>query len=46
MIFDETGEGYATPPKVTVKGFEKTEFVATLPFDKNLKKSGSIEVKK
>lgn len=45
----EPGAGYTTPPKITVKGFEKTEFVVTLHFDKDLKKNGSvtsIEVKK
>lgn len=45
----EPGSGYTTPPKVTVKGFETTEFVVSLHFDKDLKKNGSvksIEVKK
>jgi len=45
----EPGSGYTVPPKIKVKGFESTEFVVTLAFDKDLKKNGaikSIEVKK
>ena len=49
VVIDEAGAGYSTPPKVTVKGFEKVEFVVTLHFDKDMAKNGSIksiEVKK
>jgi hypothetical protein len=49
IVVTEPGSGYTTSPKVTVKGFEKTEFIVTLLFDKDLKKNGSIksiEVKK
>lgn len=45
----DPGSGYTVPPKIKVKGFESTEFVVTLAFDKDLKKNGaikSIEVKK
>ncbi len=49
VVIDEAGSGYTTPPKVTIKGFEKVELVVTLHFDKDLAKNGSIksiEVKK
>ena len=49
VVVDEAGAGYTTPPKVTVKGFEKAEFVVTLNFEKDLKKNGgvkSVELKK
>jgi hypothetical protein len=39
----ESGSGYTTPPKVTVKGFEKTELMVKLHFDKDLRKNGSVE---
>jgi hypothetical protein len=39
----DAGVGYSTPPKVTVKGMPNVEFVATLLFDKDLKKNGSIK---
>ena len=43
VVIDDAGAGYSTVPKVTVKGFEKTEFVVTLMLSKDLKKNGSIE---
>ena len=43
IVVDEAGAGYTVPPKVTVKGFEKTEFVVALRFDRDLKKNGAIE---
>jgi hypothetical protein len=49
VVVDEAGSGYTTPPKVTIKGFEKVEFAVDLRFDKDLKKNGaikSIEIKK
>jgi hypothetical protein len=39
----DAGAGYSTSPKFTIKGMEKVELVATLLFDKDLKKNGSIK---
>lgn len=49
IVVMDPGSGYTVPPRVTVKGLNKVEFVVTLRFDKDLKKNGSIqsiEVKK
>jgi hypothetical protein len=39
----DSGAGYSTPPKVTIKGMDGVELVVTLLFDKDLKKNGSIK---
>ncbi|QEL20830.1 hypothetical protein [Limnoglobus roseus] len=43
VVVTETGAGYSSPPKVTIKGFEKVELTVTLLFDKDLAKNGSIK---
>lgn len=43
IVVTDPGAGYTTPPAVTVKGFEKSEFAVTLRFDKDLKVNGSIQ---
>ncbi len=42
VVVAEAGSGYSSPPKVTVKGMGVT-LKATLHFDKEFKKSGSVE---
>jgi len=37
------GAGYSSLPKMTVKGFETTPLEATLLFDKDFKKNGSLK---
>ena len=37
------GAGYSSVPKMTVKGFESTKLDATLSFDKDFKKNGSLK---
>jgi len=39
----EAGAGYSSAPKMTVKGFESTKLEATLQFDKDFKKNGSLK---
>ncbi|MFT3882790.1 MAG: hypothetical protein QM703_24445 [Gemmatales bacterium] len=42
IVITEPGAGYSSPPKVTVEGFEKVQLKATVHFEKDLKKNGSI----
>ncbi|MFO1022797.1 MAG: hypothetical protein U0903_19195 [Planctomycetales bacterium] len=42
IVVTNPGSGFSSTPKVTVKGMEKIPLKATLHFDKNLKKNGSI----
>ncbi len=42
VVITDPGSGYCTPPKVTVKGFEKVRLEAKIHYDKNLKKNGGI----
>lgn len=37
------GAGYSSVPKMTVKGFESTKLEATLQFDRDFKKNGSLK---
>jgi hypothetical protein len=37
------GAGYSSQPKMTVKGLESTKLEATLHFDKDIKKNGSLK---
>jgi hypothetical protein len=43
FVVTEPGSGYSSPPKVTLKGFEKMPLEATLKLVKDLKKNGGIE---
>jgi hypothetical protein len=43
VVVTEAGSGYSSPPKVTIKGMDKVTLKATLHFDKELKKNGSVE---
>jgi hypothetical protein len=38
----EAGSGYSSVPKMAVKGFDSTKLEATLHFDKDFKKNGSL----
>jgi hypothetical protein len=43
VVVTEPGSGYSSPPKVSVKGFEKVRFEAKVKFETDLKKNGGIE---
>ena len=43
ILITEPGAGYSSPPKVTVKGFEKVPLEAKVKFVTDLKKNGGIE---
>ncbi len=43
LVITDPGSGYSSTPTVTVTGFEKVEFTASVHFDKDLKKNGSID---
>jgi len=43
IVVTKPGAGYSSPPKVTVKGFEKVPLVATVEYVKELKKNGAIK---
>jgi hypothetical protein len=43
LVVTEPGAGYSSPPKVTVKGFEKVRLEAKVKFETDLKKNGGIE---
>jgi hypothetical protein len=43
IVITEPGSGYSSPPKVTVKGFEKARLEARVKFTTELKKNGGIE---
>lgn len=43
VVVTEPGSGYSSPPKVTVKGFEKLPLAAKLKLVTDLKKNGGIE---
>ncbi len=42
VVVTDPGAGYSTPPAVAVKGFEAAGLVATLRFDTDLAKNGSV----
>lgn len=42
IVLTEAGSGYSSPPKVTIQGIKGITLKATLNFDKDLKKNGSI----
>ena len=42
VVVTEPGAGYSSPPKVTVKGFEKVRLESQLGFETDLKKNGGI----
>jgi hypothetical protein len=43
VVVTEPGSGYNSPPKVSVKGFEKVQLEAKVKFTTELKKNGGIE---
>jgi hypothetical protein len=43
IVVTKPGAGYSSPPKVTVKGFEKVPLVAKVEYVKDLKKNGAIK---
>ena len=43
IVVAKPGAGYSSPPKVTVKGYEKVPLVATVEYVKDLKKNGAIK---
>jgi len=43
IVVTEPGAGYSSPPKATVKGFEKVPLEAKVKFVTDLKKNGGIE---
>jgi hypothetical protein len=43
VVVTEPGSGYSSPPKATVKGFEKVRLEAKVKFVTDLKKNGGIE---
>lgn len=43
VVLTEAGSGYSSLPKVTIQGMEGVTLKATLHFDKELKKNGSVE---
>jgi hypothetical protein len=42
IVITDPGFGYSSPPKVSVKGFEKVHLEAKLKFDTDLKKNGGV----
>jgi hypothetical protein len=42
IVITDAGSGYSSAPTISVAGFEKAEITATVHFDKDLKKNGSI----
>jgi hypothetical protein len=42
IVVTDPGAGYSSPPKVSVKGFEKVPLEAKLKLDTDLKKNGGI----
>jgi hypothetical protein len=42
IVITDPGSGYSSPPKVSVKGFEKVPLEAKLKLDTDLKKNGGI----
>jgi hypothetical protein len=42
FVITDPGAGYSSPPKVSVKGFEKVPLEAKLKLDTDLKKNGGI----
>jgi len=42
IVVTESGAGYSSPPKATVKGFEKIRLEVKIKFDTDLKKNGRI----
>jgi hypothetical protein len=43
VVVTEPGAGYSSPPKATVKGFEKVQLETKVTFVTDLKKNGGIE---
>jgi hypothetical protein len=43
LVIIEPGSGYSSPPKVSIKGMEGIPLKATLRFDKDFRKNGSIQ---
>jgi len=43
VVVTDPGSGYSSPPKATVKGFEKVRLEAKVKFVTDLKKNGGIE---
>jgi hypothetical protein len=43
IVVTKPGAGYSSPPKVTIKGFEKVPLVATVEYDKDFKKNGAVK---
>lgn len=43
IVITEAGSGYSSPPSVTITGMKKIRLGATLHFDQDLKKNGSVE---
>jgi hypothetical protein len=43
VVITEAGSGYSSPPAVTIRGMEGVPLKATLHFDRDLKKNGSVE---
>ncbi len=42
LVITEPGSGYSSPPRVTIQGMEAIRIKATLHFDKEFRKNGSI----
>ena len=42
LVVTRGGSGYSSPPKATVKGFEKVKLQTKLKFGKALNKNGSV----
>jgi hypothetical protein len=42
IAITDPGAGYSSPPKATIKGFEKLQLETKLKFDSDLKKNGSV----
>lgn len=43
LMVTEGGSGYSSPPQVTIKGMATVKLTATLHFDKDFQKNGSVE---
>ena len=43
VVSTEAGSGYSSPTIVTIMGMEKVPLKATLRFDKELRRNGSVE---
>lgn len=42
IVVTDPGAGYSSPPKLTIKGFEKIRFEAKIKFETDFKKNGGI----